>query len=355
MNLHIFPDSVFAKAFYRNLQSFYLTENNQVVINKENAKHIEDGIVFAPVNSSKFSQIIKSTYHYDAVFIHYFTPAIYRWVAKNNFKKLCWCVWGGDIYNLPWGKNNNFEPITSSIFKKSYSWQETIFTLKVSFFYAFYKTKAWLKVNEVYTWMEEEFIFTKSCFAKQATHTFFYYEGEVPYDSDLVINKNYKTEAYIILGNSGSPQNNHADILYFLNEIHFKKKIVIPVSYGNKEYISRLKSHTKKYSNLTIQWVEEFMPIEQYNNLLANADAFIMYALRPQGMGNVFAIMNMGVPVYLNPKSAAYQALVSIGFNCYKAEDLAKEIIHQPEKNKALIKLKFGHNQTKKIYRDLFT
>ena len=353
MNVHIFPDSVFAKAFYRNLQSFNLTEHNQVIISKENARHAVEGIVCTSLNSSSFSQVVKSTEQYDAVFIHYFTPALYRWVAKHTFKKLCWCVWGGDVYNLPWKKSNNFEPITSALSKKTFSWEESVFNLKVSLFYSPYKTKAWLKVNEVYTWMEEEFLFTKSKYANQATHTFFYYEGEVPYDHEVVVTQS-KAEPYVIVGNSGSPQNNHADVLKFLNDINFKKKIVIPASYGNKEYISKLKVYTKKFSNLTIQWAEEFMPINQYNNLLANADAFIMNAIRPQGMGNVFALMNMGVPVFFNPKNAAYQSLVSMGFTCYKVEDLANTNIHQPEKNRSLIKVRFGHDQTKKIYQSLF-
>jgi hypothetical protein len=353
MNLHIFPDSVFAKAFYRNLQSFNLKEHNLVIISKEKAKHAIDGIVCAPLHSLKFAQAVTSTHHYDAVFIHYFTPALYRWVERHTFKKLCWCVWGGDVYNLPWRKNNNFESITSALFKKSFSWEETIFNWKVSLLYSPYKIKAWLKVNEVYTWMEEEFLFTKSTYANQATHSFFYYEGEVPYDNEVVITQS-QAEPFIIVGNSGSPQNNHADVLQFLNDIHFKKKIVIPVSYGNQEYVSKLKSYALKFTNLSIQWLEEFMPIEQYNHLLANADAFIMHAIRPQGMGNVFAVMNMGVPVYFNPKNAAYQSLISMGFECYKTEDLTKEKIHQPAKNKDLIKQKFGHDQTKKIYQKLF-
>jgi hypothetical protein len=114
MNLHIVPDNSFINKFYENLQELDLVAGNKIVVrsNENVLKSIKHDLPFAPLYSSRFSAIVGNTEMYDKVFIHYFTPLLYRWVAKHNFNELNWMVWGGDVYNLPELDRLCYEPVT---------------------------------------------------------------------------------------------------------------------------------------------------------------------------------------------------------------------------------------------------
>ena len=103
MNLHIVPDNTFINKFYENLQELGLTGTNRVVvrINEPELKSVKHNLPFAPLYSSRFESLVGNTFEYEKVFIHYFTPLLYRWVATHKFRELNWMVWGGDLYNLP--------------------------------------------------------------------------------------------------------------------------------------------------------------------------------------------------------------------------------------------------------------
>ena len=87
MNLHIAPDNTFINAFYDNLREASLLNNNRIVIrsNNQEMKAVKRDIPFAPLYSTKFNSIVGDTFSYDKVYVHYFTPLLYRWVALNKF------------------------------------------------------------------------------------------------------------------------------------------------------------------------------------------------------------------------------------------------------------------------------
>src|SRR5687768_5247614 len=101
MNLHILPDSKFTEAFYLNLKEAKLLEKNVFVVrtNQKTLKYVKQNIRFASLYSAEFGRYIGDTEQYDKVFIHQLAPLMYRWIAKNPFRELCWMSWGTDLYN----------------------------------------------------------------------------------------------------------------------------------------------------------------------------------------------------------------------------------------------------------------
>ena len=114
MNLHILPDSKFSDRFYSNLVELGIERENNCIVrtNESTLKRVTHPIPYARFGSDAFSQLVEDTLQYNKVFIHQFSPLMYRWVAENKFQELNWCVWGADIYNLPGIAKEFYEPLT---------------------------------------------------------------------------------------------------------------------------------------------------------------------------------------------------------------------------------------------------
>src|SRR3990170_2161550 len=246
MNLHIVPDNTFINKFYDNLNDLGLLGINKIVVrsNDSKLKSIRHNLPFAPLYSARFASLIGNTAEYEKVFIHYFTPLMYRWVALHKFRELNWMIWGGDLYNLSSLEHVCYEPLTFQRFiKKDRSLKTLFYRLKVLVTNSPFKHKAYSKVNNILTWMPTEYQFAKEHLPVQATHKFFFYENQLPYEKlDILPSlKNASERPLLIIGNSGSPTNNHLDFVQFLEANRVHTDLVIPVSYGDPNYIKFLK------------------------------------------------------------------------------------------------------------------
>ena len=68
-------------------------------------------------------------------------------------------VWGADLYNLPFIRQNFYEAITRKNLIKKQLVNEWLYLLKVWVTNMPYKNKAYSKVDHVLTWMESEYTF----------------------------------------------------------------------------------------------------------------------------------------------------------------------------------------------------
>ena len=110
-------------------------------------------------------------------------------------------------------------------------------------------------------------------------------------------------------------------LVQFLEDNRIQADLLIPVSYGDKRYISFLKKHLKfKYGK--VEFVDRYMEFEEYLNFLATSDGLIMNTIRPQGYGNILMMMYIGKPVFFNPKNISLQDLDSAGLKWEPIESL---------------------------------
>lgn len=359
MNLHIAPDNTFTSKFYENLQELGLTDKNKIVIrsNEKKLKSIRHDLSFAPLYSSRFDALVGNTLQYEKVFIHYFTPLMYRWVARNEFRELNWMVWGGDLYNLPSLDKLCYEPLTLEKFVKgNRSFQSKLYDLKILFTQSPYSKKAYSRVNNILTWMKEEYKFALEHLPVEAHHKFFFYENQVPYHQldGLARSVGNSDRTVLIVGNSGSPTNNHLDVIQFLEDNRVEADLIVPVSYGDPHYISFLKKESK-FSFGDVNFLERFMPFEEYLTLIASSDGLIMNTIRPQGYGNILMMMYLGKPVYFNAKNISLPDLDRAELRwkpieATKSAALSKAFVANDE---AVIKF-LSHHRLTKEYRSLF-
>ncbi|AYB34775.1 TDP-N-acetylfucosamine:lipid II N-acetylfucosaminyltransferase [Chryseolinea soli] len=360
MNLHIVPDSSFINAFYDNLREIGALENNRIVV-RTNAKRLQViryELPFAKLNSASFAEIVGDTSQYDQVFIHYFTPLLYRWVAKNKFKSLHWMVWGGDLYNLRELEKLCYGPETLKRYvNPDWSLTKFLYELKVRLTQTPYRRQALSKIKNVLTWMEEEYRFAKDHLPLSADFRFFFYENNQAYHKidELVTGKNedHETPVYI-LGNSGSPANNHLEVVNYLDEKEVKAHLLIPVSYGDARYIKFLRKNLH-YRHGTLEFVDRYMKFEEYLLLLSKTDGLIMNTIRPQGYGNILMMMYMNKPVFFNDKNISLPDLTRLNIQWHALTEVSSgKVIRDSGSNKSRIASVFAHERILVLYKELF-
>src|SRR5688500_16170488 len=290
MNLHIVPDNVFINKFYNNLQELGITGNNKFVVRTSNGslRYLKHKLPFAPLYSGAFNELTGPTGTYRKVFIHQFTPLLYRWVATRQFRELNWMVWGSDLYNLPSVKTELYEPRTLRRYiKGKFSLYDFLYRAKVALLHEAFRRRAYQKVSHVLTWMKSEYDFALEHLpALKAGHQFFFYENDVPYQAlDEVMKQPapaHNKELYI-LGNSSTAELNHRDGVAWLNEAGVKADLCVPVSYGDTRYSQFLKKNLSFYQGGDVRFVDHYMNFQEYLRFLYGTDGLIMNNIRPQG------------------------------------------------------------------------
>lgn len=363
MNLHIVPDSKFINTFCANLQELGVLQNNKVIVrSNKKLQYIEQDLSHAPLYSSKFRSLVGDTMQYDAVYIHLFSPLMYRWVTMHAFKELNWIVWGADLYNLPFIHVNFYEEITRKKYStKNKSIAEWLYLLKVWFTNMPYKKKAYSKVDNILTWMKSEYAFARTNIPSlRAEHKFFFYENQLPYQqldaTALPSREIERTLPSIIVGNSGYPTNNHLDVVEYMILHNVKANLYIPVSYGDRHYINFLKQNLADYTNGTIEFIDKYMSFDEYLNFLRDSDALVMNNIRPQGYGNVLMMLYLEKPVFLNERNISFPDLKVNGIVTCDWKEM-NSILYRKKtnENKEAILTLLSHNRLLRVYQELFS
>jgi hypothetical protein len=204
--------------------------------------------------------------------------------------------------------------------------------------------------------MPSEYRFATAHLPVNATHKFFFYENQLPYEKlDILPSlKNASERPLLIIGNSGSPTNNHLDVVQFLEANRVHTDLVIPVSYGDPSYIKFLKKKLT-YSYGTIKFMDRYMAFDEYLNFLSTADALVMNTIRPQGYGNILIMMYLGKPVFFNEKNISLPDLNRAGLKWFPIENLkVPQSLSMSASNKEAVVNLLSHERLLKEYQFLF-
>lgn len=352
MNLHISAPSVFIDTFYKNLSALGLDRNNKIVLRSASA---HANLPFGKLYSRQFDALIGKTEQYEKVFIHQFNPLLYRWVAQHEFRQLNWMVWGADLYGLPSFAQKFYEPLTRQYALRSWNMRDLLYKAKVFATAARFRNSAYGKVDNVLTWMKGEFDFAREQLGLRAEHKFFFYENQTSYldVSKRAVSRTNVRPTYI-LGNSATVTNNHLDIIDFLERENINADLVVPVSYGDAAYADFLKRNAGRYTRGSITFIDKFMTSDDYISFLNSCDGLIMNTLRPQGYGNIFMMLSLGRPVFLNEKNLSLMDLKRNHIQYLHINDLAHRDRPQSSSYEAIDTL-FSRERLSMIYRELFS
>lgn len=137
-----------------------------------------------------------------------------------------------------------------------------------------------------------------------------------------------RKEHQLWLGNSASPENNHADILILLEKLSFAGSIIMPFSYGNNPLYSRFVKQFKSSTRLEIMLVESFQEYNEFSEMLATCSVAVFNSHRQMALGNIFLALKFGLKIYLNEMNPSLIWLKELGFFVYSIQqDLTKDLL----------------------------
>lgn len=243
--------------------------------------------------------------------------------------KQVWSVFGFEVYNNPYIMPARIGQKTLKAIRFSATYLKTI--ARVPFYRInLFKKSPYLLIKEAIKNMDfvgvlydEELELYRQLDIVKKSITLIrlsYYPLTVLIKEDLHVNGEH-----ILVGNSASFSNNHPDAFDLISELDISgRKVVVPLSYGKKDYANTVVDYGKNKFGDQFHALREFLPIDEYYELMQSCGIVIMNHYRQQAVGNVLAALFMGARVYLSEQNTLYQYLRRIGCYVYSIE---KELV----------------------------
>lgn len=327
--LHLIPDEKitedvienFEKVFQNNI--FFVLGDN---VNRRYCKTERDNVVFGDLGLFSKDNIGQDVV---AVVVHGLNYVFAKLLVELDVNvKTAWFAWGFDVYNLPKIRNTLYAPETLSYLKnnnrkytlinsiKKYKVLRSLYykhIKKTDDFYSVYEL-AHKRIDYFCTYIKEDYDFFVGFYPNRFAYQEIGYSTINQYlagQSNLRINLDARN---IILGNSNSVENNHLDALEIINKSGFKERVFVPLSYGNNQkYKSVVLNRGKELLEENFCPILDFMERDKYFNLLSSCSTAVFYHYRQQAMGNILALLYMGVRVYLSSKNPIYYYFKRLG------------------------------------------
>ena len=357
--LHFMVDQFNSRKFIELVHSHFNIEEHLFIIIKEKNKkmHIDPekfrnvkifnfkGNFLAKFFKIRYSTIRKLMKQAENILIHYLTEEVSGILFGFRGKaKITWVMWGADLYKyLPIKLYDNQTLELLSKFEGKVKSR----LRKIFYFFKYNIRKAVIKkLDYVISPHKGDVRLLKKYFKTNAR---WYSQGIYPnpvefekfdMEGSNSFNEkfNYKKNGnkLILLGNSGTPTNNHLDILIRLSKMKEQNfTIICPLSYGPLIYIKKIIEKGKMLFGDRFVPLLEFLKSDVYYYILKQIDIAIMYHNRQQGMGNIHILVFLGKPICMK-KTSGYFHLIEKGVSVFSIQDLEKIILNEVEFTQAL-------------------
>ena len=342
--LHIFLDEKFFDSISTFFDSLQNVENYYYFYCKDKSpfKYIKKTDKIRILYDEKEYIKTISQLSMDIVYLHSLSPTFYKYILSIPKEcKIIWWAWGYDLYydwrgcksfiSLPLykEKTNNYKQKSGNTF--AFRVKHILRKFKNTITYLAdirIRNNVLLRIDYFTPVIDSEFEIMKTNESFRA-QPFMMKRGPGGLNNahfePLIHNKSMN----ILVGNSLTLTNNHLDVWEYFKECYRNEnqEYIFPVSYGNGIDIRFLKGVIKGNN---IRWLDNFMPISEYNQLQTTVTHAVFGVIRQQAMGNIFRLLRSGVKVYLFKDSIVYKYLKDRGYIVYCIEDIDKNSFLNP-------------------------
>ncbi|MEH0769633.1 TDP-N-acetylfucosamine:lipid II N-acetylfucosaminyltransferase [Vibrio alginolyticus] len=342
--LHVSIDEKWITPAYRQFKPYFLVNHTLVIGDKpfKYVKLIPDyHVSYVSSCNFKYQEVFDK---YDVIFIHGLDVNMVNAISTCKVNScILWIGWGYDYYDLIepdeesllMTKTIDFKNKLSS--KKAYKinvFESSFFDIKVrlvsifkKYFFSSDKVEAINNISYFIPVLKNEFELVHNSVRKLEKHKKFPEILDWNYstiEDDLAKNLIGKTVTgeRILFGNSATYTNNHLDLVNILEKTD--KKIVCPLSYGDKVYRVHLVDEFKKRFGERFIPLIDFMELEVYLEHLQQCSFVLMNHVRQQAVGNIITMIYLGAKVFLNESNPTYEFFVEKGVYVYSIEELAR-------------------------------
>lgn len=270
---------------------------------------------------------------YDVLFLYALTDYdIFKYIP--NDKIVIWWAWGFDIYgakrflDIPLYKpltEKYFQSLNSTLCVRIKNLISKSPIISIPQFIK--KSKAIKRIDYFQPVIHTEFELMQSVNGFHAKE--FYYpmahnftacnEEELPKHGDS-----------IIIGNSATYINNHMDVWEKVRDyIPDTTTVYFPVSYGKPNFANYLSSKIEPKRRNVI-FLKDFMPLNDYYDIVDSCSYAIFGVLREAAMGNIIRCITKGVKLFLFKDSIPYQYLKELGCEVFAIEEIDENSFKHP-------------------------
>jgi len=344
MIYHItFPHKPFLESSLHHFESVRPGINKVILLtNKQNERNpcsvTNDILLYKGALSADVVDMVNSS-ECSGVFIYWLTDELMELVLKIDKNiPIYWRSYGPDINNILYKdtkgfyeketkkliSNNLFKHFAKNLFRPLFHYLNGTLKIQNS---AFKKKELFLRrINYVGTVTNYEFEqinkFLPNFSAKKLV--------------SILINPNpipilSRVEGRdIMVGHSSFPILNHVDVFDKLSNIGLvDNKIIVPLSYGNREYGDKVINYGKKLFGSKLIPLIEYLPLEKYNEVINQCNTFILNSLVQQGGANIRHFLLTGKKVYIHHNNPLFIDLVNQGFKLFSIQrDLTFEHLY---------------------------
>ena len=151
--------------------------------------------------------------------------------------------------------------------------------------------------------------------------------GVVPDENRIVF---HESPGGILINHSAAYSNNSIEVMDALSHCDFKgRTLYFPIVYG-AEKVKELVRQYKGFNGSDTVFIEEKLPIDEYESLMASCTHAVFGTLRQQALGNIFNCFRTGVKVFLFRDSMNYRQFKQDGFAVFAIEDIDLDAISAP-------------------------
>jgi|GEM_PF-5116628 len=330
--IHLFSDKKFLP-WVRQTFSATGWQCSYIILNpkgKASVSIIDDDTI--EVSTDTYGQeIILAKLNASEIAFHYFLDNVKADLIHQSDPSIlhCWCFYGAEIYqqtNL--FRNKIYGPVTR---KMLWALPEIKFRYDLrKYYYLFRRLKkppltsllrAIPRIHRILWYVEEEMekINTSIKLPTWQFFQFFSFADIIPAGTQGTSRESKR----ILIGNSATVENNHADVLEVLKRTsNHQYTISLPLTYGLfPRYKEKIKSSFRKSLGDRVYFLEEHMKLQEYYNFLQQHPTAIFLHYRQQALGNILFMLYTGTKVYLSRQNVVYQWLTRNQIKVYIFED----------------------------------
>lgn len=321
--VHLFPSHRFATwaiPFFKNKFPDY--NFDCIVLSRstddEEFRNIEGSDCYIVKGITDCLGVLKTIFDkYDFVFFH---SLFLRSVEKTLFvilhhnlvKKIVWIEWGYDLYlNKESGIKGYLNDLKNKLVRST-------FEKKIPFFVGIHPVD--LKAYENEIGGRAQLLYAPYSF-RETVDSFLMEYKPTPLSEKLKRGDPFTIQ----IGHRALRELNHISLLERLSVYKEKNiKIVIPLSYGDREYAKEVENYALSIFNDKVQVLDDFMQVGEYRLLLSGVDMLVIDSMRQIALGNIHSMFYMCKKVYLHRDSLLSKFFIENGINIYDINDIGR-------------------------------
>lgn len=320
--LHILADDKFSDYAFEQFEQLSIPSDYVLMNTSDHVELVKhrDKMPVVRRGDAAYNKMLESLPDYSAIILHgmfwLYDYEILTHIPSST--KVAWVNWGGEIY----GRKDvyyDFLSPASRLAESIHTWKGS---LRKGFVDSHYELpiEVFKRVDYCLTDEREEYEYARNYLQKPDLQYLMYNYYTLEDMIGWLIDKRCKGN-HIFLGNCGANECNYWEAIPKVSRLKERgQKVIIPLGYGApwvKNWVMRL---GKLCFRKDFMPLVDFLPREQYNELICNCSTMIMPHYAPRAQGNIITALWLGMRVYLSEHNMTYHYFKRLGCTVYSIE-----------------------------------